>query len=80
MKFVGADQKAAYEADGRLLLEGAIAPAIVNDLCAMMHGSIDRSRSMTASSPDILLGPGHAPQTPNAASDTSDRRLQSGIR
>ena len=64
MNYLTAEQKGAYEANGCLLLESAISADMVDRLCAVMHRFIDRSRTMTASSPDILLGPGHSPETP----------------
>ena len=57
-------QVQSYRDEGYLLLESAIPDAIVDDLVGAMNGFVDRSRSLTASTSDILLGPGHSPQTP----------------
>ena len=54
----------AYRDDGYLLLENAVPAELVDRLVETMQTFIERSRSQSASSPDILLGPGHSVDRP----------------
>lgn len=58
-------QKADYATDGYLLLEAALDAATVERLVAVMSEFVERSRTLTASTHDILLGPGHCGEQPN---------------
>lgn len=57
-------QKAAYARDGYLLLEAALDSAEVDRLVRVMEGFVERSRSLSQSTADILLGPGHTAEHP----------------
>jgi ectoine hydroxylase-related dioxygenase (phytanoyl-CoA dioxygenase family) len=64
MRRLRATEKTAYARDGYLLLEGFLDEAVVDRLVAAMDTFVERSRSLTASSADLLLGPGHSAETP----------------
>jgi len=54
----------AYRDEGYLLVENAIPAGLVDRLVETMETFIERSRSLSASLPDILLGPGHSADRP----------------
>jgi ectoine hydroxylase len=64
MPWLTETQKDAYLRDGYLLLEEGIEPALIDELVQAMNGFVERSRGLTASTPDILLGPGHNADRP----------------
>jgi ectoine hydroxylase len=59
------EQKRAYEADGYLLLEAAIAPASVDALAEVTDTFVERSRTLTESTSHTLLAPNHCANRPN---------------
>ncbi|MFI4974313.1 MAG: phytanoyl-CoA dioxygenase family protein [Caulobacterales bacterium] len=58
------DQKRAFRRDGCLLIEGALDRGLVEQLAEVMDAFVERSRSMTESSADILLAPDHTAAAP----------------
>lgn len=64
MRRLTQDEKARYAAEGYLLLEGAIDAATIEKLVDAMNSFVERSKSMTQSSHDILLAPDHTPERP----------------
>lgn len=64
MRDLTADERDAYAADGYLVLEGLLTPEVLDELTAVMDRFLARSRDLSASTPDILLGPGHTPEAP----------------
>jgi ectoine hydroxylase-related dioxygenase (phytanoyl-CoA dioxygenase family) len=65
MKRLTPKQKHSYEEDGYLLLESAVSPDIVRRLADVTQEFVARSRGLSESTPDILLGPGHCLERPN---------------
>jgi ectoine hydroxylase len=53
-----------YRDEGYLLLASAISEALVDRLAEAMEGFVERSRRLTESTSDILLGPGHTADAP----------------
>jgi ectoine hydroxylase len=64
MRALTPEEKAAYAEDGYLLLPAYLDEALVDRLAAVMMEFVERSRSLTASTADLLLGPAHRPDTP----------------
>jgi ectoine hydroxylase len=64
MKRLTAGQKADYERRGYLLMEAALEDALVDSLAQVVQAFVERSRTLTASTSEILLGPGHSPEQP----------------
>src|SRR5215469_10441098 len=58
-------QKQSYEENGYLLIENGLPRDLVSRLADVTSEFVERSRSLTESTPDILIGPGHCPQRPN---------------
>ena len=65
MKRLTPAQKNSYEENGYLLLESALPRDLVARLAQVTAEFVERSRSLTESTPDILLGPGHCAERPN---------------
>ena len=64
MKVLTETQKALYETDGYLLLEGFVDDAWLARLNQATAGFIEQSRGLTESSARILVEPCHTPQAP----------------
>lgn len=64
MKALTPRQKQTYAATGYLVLPGFISAAWLDRLDAAMERFIEQSRSLTKSTPSILLEPGHRPESP----------------
>lgn len=64
MQRLSADQKDAYLREGYLVLPGALDATWLERLRRVADDFVDRSRSLTASTPDLLLGPGHTAEQP----------------
>ncbi len=57
-------EQQSYLDDGYLVLEGALDAAVVDELAATAAAFVERSRGLTQSTSDLLLGPGHSAATP----------------
>lgn len=64
MRRLSGVERDSYERNGYLLLEGWLDEALVNQLAAVAEEFVERSRGLSESTPDILLGPGHTPEHP----------------
>ena len=64
MQHLTREQKQRYADDGFLLIESALDDAITSSLIAVMNEFVERSRTMSESSADILLAPDHMRERP----------------
>lgn len=64
MRRLTPDEKAHYAREGYLCLEGWLDPDWVDRLAAVADAFVERSRTLSQSTADILLGPGHTPEHP----------------
>ena len=65
MKRLTPAQKHSYEENGYLLIESALPRDLVTRLAQVTAEFVERSRGLTESTSDILLGPGHSAERPN---------------